>query len=91
MLLQSEMAKFNDLEYCKTDLIAAKGIVFCKYGRTSSALRALEAVQENGMVLPTTSFPSTLPDLQTYTPLSAHDGSLPSHFVCFSSLVSVRI
>ena len=44
------MAKFNDLEYCKTDLIAAKGIVFCKYYKTSSALRALEAVQETGMV-----------------------------------------
>ena len=44
------MASFDDLEYCKTDLIAAKGIVFCKYSRTSSALKALESVQETGMV-----------------------------------------
>lgn len=48
--MQSEMATFDDLEYCKTDLIAAKGIVFCKYSKTSSALRALESVQQTGMV-----------------------------------------
>ena len=48
--LQSEMASFDDLEYCKTDLIAAKGIVFCKYSKTSSALKALESVQQTGMV-----------------------------------------
>ena len=48
--LQAEMASFDDLEYCKTDLIAAKGIVFCKYSKTSSALKALESVQQTGMV-----------------------------------------
>lgn len=32
-LIESEMASFDDLEYCKTDLIAAKGIVFCKYSK----------------------------------------------------------
>ena len=44
------MASFDDLEYCKTDLIAAKGIVFCKYSKTSSALKALESVQQTGLV-----------------------------------------
>jgi len=47
---QEEMGRWPDLQYCKTDLIAAKGVVFCKFARSSSALRALEAVTENGMV-----------------------------------------
>ena len=56
---QADMAAFRDLQYCKTDLIAAKGIVFCKYTKASAALRALEAVNATGMV-PTCSFPRTL-------------------------------
>lgn len=45
------MAKFRDLEYCKMDLIASKGIVFCKYSKTSSALLALEAIMANDNVV----------------------------------------
>jgi hypothetical protein len=41
------MAKFRDLEYCKIDLIAAKGIVFVKYAKSSSALLALESILAN--------------------------------------------
>ena len=46
------MASFQDLQYCKTDLIAAKGVVFCKYAKSSSALAAMEAVNDAGMVSP---------------------------------------
>ncbi len=46
------MAAFRDLQYCKTDLIASKGIVFCKYTKASAALRALEAVNATGQVPP---------------------------------------
>lgn len=46
-VLQEEMAKYRDLEYCKVDLIASKGIVFCKYVKSSSALLALEAIIAN--------------------------------------------
>lgn len=45
--VQEEMAKFRDLEYCKMDFIASKGILFCKYSKTSSALLALEAIMAN--------------------------------------------
>ena len=48
--VQAELASFHDLQYCKTDLIASKGVVFCKYTKSSSALLAMEAVQETGMV-----------------------------------------
>lgn len=48
--LQGHLASFRDLQYCKTDLIAAKGVVFCKYAKSSSALAALEAITETGMV-----------------------------------------
>ncbi len=41
------MANFRDFEYCKVDLIASKGIVFCKYSKTSSALLALETIMAN--------------------------------------------
>jgi hypothetical protein len=44
------MARFDGLEYCKTDLIASKGIVFCKYQMASSALFALETITETGVV-----------------------------------------
>ena len=52
VFLQKEMAAFSDMQYCKTDLIASKGIVYCKYSKSSSALRALETVQESSMVRP---------------------------------------
>ena len=47
MAVQGEMSKFRDLEYCKIDLIAAKGIVFVKYAKSSSALLALESILAN--------------------------------------------
>ncbi len=50
--MQANLASFQDLQYCKTDLIAAKGVVFCKYAKSSSALAALEAVADTGMVSP---------------------------------------
>ncbi len=49
-ILQAEMEAFKDLQYCKTDLIATKGIVFCKYAKSSSALMALEEIAERGTV-----------------------------------------
>lgn len=49
------MAKFRDLEYCKIDLIAAKGIVFVKYAKSSSALLALESILANDCMV--SSFP----------------------------------
>ena len=50
LLLQAHLASYRDLQYCKTDLIATKGVVFCKYAKSSSALAALEAITETGMV-----------------------------------------
>ncbi|KAK9825572.1 hypothetical protein WJX74_007012 [Apatococcus lobatus] len=46
--IEAEMEAFRDLQYCKTDLIASKGIVFCKYAKSSSALKALEEITERG-------------------------------------------
>ncbi|KAK9810800.1 hypothetical protein WJX73_008634 [Symbiochloris irregularis] len=48
--IQAVMSQEPDLQYCKTDLIGAKGIVFCKYARASSALHVMEAVNETGML-----------------------------------------
>ncbi len=48
--MQDAMSAYEDLEYCKTDLISAKGVVFCKYSRASSALRVMEEVSSKGMV-----------------------------------------
>ena len=48
--MQANLASFQDLQYCKTDLIATKGVVFCKYAKSSSALAALEAITDTGMV-----------------------------------------
>lgn len=45
------MSQEPDLQYCKTDLIGSKGIVFCKYTRASSALHVMEAINETGMVI----------------------------------------
>ena len=50
---QEEMSKFRDLEYCKVDLIAAKGIVFVKYAKSSSALLALESILANDCMVRT--------------------------------------
>jgi hypothetical protein len=46
------MAHWPDLQYCRTDLIAAKGVVFCKFSKSSSALRALESSAGRSMVCP---------------------------------------
>ena len=54
------MALWPDLQYCKTDLISAKGVVFCKFARSSAALRCMEAVNETCMV----SRPGKLPVVQ---------------------------
>lgn len=44
------MARFSGMQYCKTDLIATKGIVFVKYTKSSSACLAMETIQETGSV-----------------------------------------
>ncbi|KAK9804003.1 hypothetical protein WJX72_011888 [[Myrmecia] bisecta] len=49
-LIEEAMSKYPDLQYCKTDLIASKGIVFCKYLTSSSALTALEDITDAGML-----------------------------------------
>lgn len=51
-LLQNELNKYSDLDYCKTDLIQSKGIVFAKYAKASSALKGMEEINETGMVSP---------------------------------------
>lgn len=47
---QDAMGEFPGLQYCKTDLMLDKGVVFCKYGRSSQALAAMEAINTLGMV-----------------------------------------
>ncbi|KAJ9512888.1 hypothetical protein QJQ45_029135 [Haematococcus lacustris] len=49
-LLQDHVCGFPDLEYCKTDLVATKGVAFCKFSKSSSALKALEAIADDGML-----------------------------------------
>lgn len=49
-IIEAEMARFNGMQYCKTDLIASKGIVFVKYMTSSAACMAMESVQSSGMV-----------------------------------------
>lgn len=46
--IQDCMCQYPDLEYCKTDLISAKGVIFCKFHKTSSALTALEDITFSG-------------------------------------------
>lgn len=41
---------YSELDYCKTDLISTKGVVFCKFFKASSALAALEDITDSGMV-----------------------------------------
>ena len=47
---QAHMSKYPGLEYCKVDLVATKGVVFCKFYRASAALAALEDINASGMV-----------------------------------------
>lgn len=44
------MSSYAGLEYCKTDLVASKGVVFCKFTKASYALLALEDVAARGTV-----------------------------------------
>ena len=48
--IEARMAEFPGMQYCKTDLIASKGIVFAKYDASSSAYAAMEAVQASGSI-----------------------------------------
>eukprot|EP00210_Caulerpa_lentillifera_P008383 g7995.t1 len=48
--IKEEMNKYPDMEYCKTDLIQTKGVVFCKYSKASSALKAMESVNETNIL-----------------------------------------
>jgi RNA recognition motif-containing protein len=48
--IESRMSEFPGMQYCKTDLIASKGIVFVKYNSSSSAYAAMEAVQASGSI-----------------------------------------
>ena len=48
--IESRMAEFPGMQYCKTDLIASKGIVFVKYDTSSNAYSAMEAVQASGTI-----------------------------------------
>ena len=48
--MQDAMNEFPGLQYCKTDLMADKGVIFCKYGRSSQALAAMETINTLGMV-----------------------------------------
>ena len=49
-IIEAEMTRFPGMQYCKTDLIASKGIVFVKYSTSSAACIAMETVQMTGMV-----------------------------------------
>ncbi len=44
------MSRFAGMQYCKTDLVASKGIAFVKYATSSAACMAMETVQMAGMV-----------------------------------------
>lgn len=48
--IESRMAEFPGMQYCKTDLIGSKGIVFVKYDTSSNAHTAMEAVQASGTI-----------------------------------------
>eukprot|EP00210_Caulerpa_lentillifera_P003744 g3577.t1 len=48
--IKEDMNKFPDMEYCKTDLIQSKGVVFCKYSKASAALKAMEIVNESNIL-----------------------------------------
>ncbi|CAD7701449.1 unnamed protein product, partial [Ostreobium quekettii] len=48
--IKEDMGKCADLEYCKTDLIASKGVVFCKFLKASAALKTMEGICDAGML-----------------------------------------
>lgn len=48
--IQEALAAYADIEYIKTDLIAAKGVVFVKFSRSSAALAAMEGINASGVV-----------------------------------------
>ncbi|KAG2484367.1 hypothetical protein HYH03_016783 [Edaphochlamys debaryana] len=50
--INDAMSGYEGLEYCKTDLVASKGVVFCKFTKASFALRALEDTTGHGTVGP---------------------------------------
>jgi hypothetical protein len=50
--LQLEASAYPDLEYCKTDLIPSKGVLFLKFSKASSALFCLEVINERSTVRP---------------------------------------
>ena len=80
MMTQEEMAKFRDLEYCKVDLIASKGIVFCKYAKTSSALLALEAIMANDNMV--SELPAHIHMCMGFAPLTLQ------HTLCMCAVLS---
>ncbi|KAL4539612.1 hypothetical protein Ndes2437B_g02024 [Nannochloris sp. 'desiccata'] len=49
-IIEAEMSRFAGMQYCKTDLVASKGIAFVKYATSSAACMAMETVQMAGMV-----------------------------------------
>ena len=88
--IEAEMARFPDMQYCKTDLVASKGIVFVKYARSSSAAAAMEAVQAGGQVAgyrvkcmlaepkvrrSSSASPASVPGRAQATPPPPHQGS----------------
>jgi len=48
--IEEAAKQMEDMEYCKTDLIAAKGVLFIKFSRMSSAMRALEDITSTGLL-----------------------------------------
>mmetsp|Transcript_24609 Transcript_24609/g.44251 ORF Transcript_24609/g.44251 Transcript_24609/m.44251 type:complete len:469 (-) Transcript_24609:1230-2636(-) len=48
--IQTELSHYPDFEFCKTDLAASKGVVFCKFYKASSALKVLEDINFRGMI-----------------------------------------
>ncbi|GMH37093.1 hypothetical protein BSKO_04966 [Bryopsis sp. KO-2023] len=50
MTIKAELSKYPDLDYCKTDLIQSKGVVFAKYAKASSALKGMEEICDSGML-----------------------------------------
>ena len=49
--IAASMGGYGALEYCKTDLIASKGVAYVKYFQASSALTALEEIVARGGVV----------------------------------------
>eukprot|EP00798_Chlamydomonas_sp_ICE-L_P017134 gene17134-23438_t len=49
-LIENELRRFPDVQYCKTDMVATKGIVYLKFDKASSALSACEEVNQTEMI-----------------------------------------